>query len=194
MQYIKEDGSKLIIKKEYEHDNSYWILVDYIKIHNKQKSLYPTNMNMQIFVKDGDIINKSLNVYEGPTAVGVFSHNHDNRESFDESFINVHSKDYYNIKEKKDSMVLDNIKISLEEEEIIITELLKNNNINVNVEELLKLFQKDLCEYKRLTKDDLDEEKEYIEIETIVENIIKTIRIDTFRQKIIKSQLIKKNR
>lgn len=194
MQYIKEDGSKLIIKKEYEHDNSYWILIDYIKTHNKQKSLYPTNMNMQIFVKDGNIINKSLNIYEGSTSVGVFSHNHDNRESFDESFVNVHSKDYYSVKENKDSMVLDNIKISREEEEIIITELLKDNSIDVNIEELLKLFQKDLCEYKRLAGDNLDAEKEYTEIENIVENIIKTIRIDIFRQKIIESQLIKKNR
>ena len=149
---------------------------------------------MQIFVKSGEIINKSITFRENTNMIQITSHNHDNQESFDESFISINYKDYFSVKEKNDSITLDNIKINDEEEAIIITELLKNNGINIDTDSLFRLFQKSLSEYKRLLSNDIDSEKEYLKISKDVDKTLKPIRLDIVRQRLLDSQKYKINR
>ena len=187
MEY-RNNNNKLIIKQETENNNgAYWITINFEEENKKY-------MQMQIFVKSGEIINKSITLKENTNRIQISSHNHDNQESFDESFITINYKDYFSIKEKSDSIILDNIKINNEEEAIIITELLKNNGITVDTDSLFKLFQKSLSEYKKLSSDNIDSEKEYLEISKDVDKTLKPIRLDIVRQNLLDSHKHKINR
>ena len=166
MQYIEDNGNRLIVKKVYENqsEGSYWIAIHFKSMPKKDLSIYSRNMSMQVFVRDGNIINRSITIKETPHIVSVTAHNHEDREGFDESFITIDYNDIYTENKKyngiyteskkHDEVILDNAKINDEEEEILIEELLKNNNIGCSIEPFMKLFHMSLEELNNLIRDD----------------------------------------
>ena len=154
MEYIKEDEiievGILKVKKEYENKStrSYWITTNFASFQDSSATGFPMVMEMQIFVKGGEIINRNITFREGVNMINASSHNYDSSEGFNESFVNIKYKNCLQIKEKKDEMILDNVKISEEEERIILSELFKNNGLNIDMDAFSKLFHKSLSELK----------------------------------------------
>ena len=66
MQYIDEKGNKLIIKKDYENQNdgSYWIVISFKSMPEKDVTIHSKNMSMQIFVRGGEIVNRTITIKE----------------------------------------------------------------------------------------------------------------------------------
>ena len=190
MQYKEEKGNELIIKKGYENksDGSYWITVHFKSKARENVSLHSTNMSMQVFVRGGEIVNRTMTIKEKPYIISVTTHNHEDRVGFDESFVQMKYLDIYNVTKKEDSMILDNVRLTDEEEQIIITELFKNNNINLNTDSFLKLFQTTLTDLKNLAKDDNESNSEnhFKDYESNLDKTIKPIRLDKMKEKISK--------
>lgn len=196
MKYINENENKLIIKKGYYNNTnrSYWITITYKSMPKKDASIHPISMSMQVFVKDGEIINRSITLKETPHIISATTHNHEDVEVFDvdklvkkydESFVEIDYRDLYNVTSKKNNMVLDNIRISDEEEEIILKELFEEKNIKINMVPFKKVFQKSLSELNSLTEEKSEEEskKIYEEYKENIEEALKPFRLDIIKQK-----------
>lgn len=200
MQYIEEDKKdQLIIKKGYENnsDGSYWVTVHFKSNARENISLHSTNMSMQVFVRGGDIVNRTITIHEKPYTISITTHNHEDRAGFDESFIDIKYMDIYNLIKKEDSMILDNIRLTDEEERIIITELLNNNDINIDTDSLFKLFQMSLSKLKHLSKDDnglANDNLYFKDYEADLDKTLKPIRLDKIRENLLKRYSKYKNR
>ena len=197
MQYIDEKGNKLIIKKDYENqsDGSYWIVISFKSMPKKNVTIHSKNMSMQIFVRGGEIVNRNMTIKETPYIISASTHNYERREAYDESFVKIDYKDLYTTSSKKDSMVLDPVKLTDEEQEIILEQLFKDNNIKISMTPFLNLFQKSLSELKALTEEYEDMKSELIfnDYENEVENLLKPIRVSTMRQEWLKKEYERKN-
>ena len=169
MKYIEDKGNTLIVSKTPEgKDGAYWISVSFKSVDEKV-SICPRQMSMQLFVKGGEIVNRTITVKENPYILSITSHKYVGDVYEDASFISLNYKNYNatraNEREKKDTLTLKNIVknekgenvrniLTKEKESEGIKGLLETNSIFVDKNALLKLFQIDLIDIKSLTVDD----------------------------------------
>ena len=175
MKYIEETnnpletGNTLIISKTPEtKEGSYWITLSFKSI-DKKVSLASRNMSMQLFVKGGEIINRTITVKENPYIISITSHKYVGDVYDDASYISIdyanHNATRDSERVKHDDIVLENTIrnengeevrniLTKEKEREAITELLNINSIFLDKKALLDLFQVELINIKNLIKDD----------------------------------------
>ena len=155
MKYIEENGNALTISKTPENkDGAYWIVVS-LKSTTESISIYPRQMSMQLFVKGGEIINRTITISEAPYIISVSSHKYMGDVYEDASYVSINYKNSTATKEserqKKDILILDNIVkndkdedvrniLTPEKEKKAVKGLLDTNNIHVDKKALLDLF------------------------------------------------------
>ena len=169
MKYIEENGNTLTISKTPESkEGAYWIVAS-VKSTDKKVSICPRQMSMQLFVKGGEIINRTMTIKEAPYIICISSHKYVGDVYEDASYVSINYKNYNATKkeerEKKDIVILDNIVkndkgedvrniLTPEKEREAIKGLLDANNIYTDRKALLDLFQVELTTIKNLTADD----------------------------------------
>lgn len=187
MQYIEEKGNKLIVKKAYENNNdgSYWIIVSFNS--NSTETMHSRTMSMQLFVKGGEIVNRTITIQELPYILSVSSHKYIGDVYEDASRIQIDYKNENAINEKErkkhDEIELDNFTLNekgenvrniltKEKEQEAVKSLLEINNIFIDTNALIKLFQVDLDYIKRLAKEE-EKETDYLHYKEFEDSINK---------------------
>ena len=195
MKYIENNGNKLIIKKERSNtENTYWITIKFEGQPNKQKSIYPVHMEMQILIKNGNYINKNITFKEGSNTISILSHNRDITENRykDESFVSIRYTDEYNNIKKEDTKVVKPDRMNNYDEFMNIGSLLIKNDICLDMKAFCNIFQKSVSEFKNLTKDNKGmaiDSLTYKEFEMDIDKTIDPSRISLLRQKIIQNTI-----
>lgn len=187
MQYIEEKGNKLIVKKSYENNNdgSYWIIVSFNS--NSTETMHSRTMSMQLFVKGGEIVNRTITIQELPYILSVSSHKYIGDVYEDASRVQIDYKNENAINKKErnkhDEIELDNFTLNekgenvrniltKEKEQEAIKSLLEINNIFIDTNALIKLFQVDLDYIKRLAKEE-EKETDYLHYKEFEDSINK---------------------
>ena len=187
-QYIEEKGNKLIVKKAYENNNdgSYWIIVSFNS--NSTETIHSRTMSMQLFVKGGEIVNRTITIQELPYILSVSSHKYIGDVYEDASRIQINYKNENAINEKErnkhDEIELDNFTLNekgenvrniltKEKEQEAVKSLLEMNNIFIDTNALIKLFQVDLDYIKRLAKEEEEKETDYLHYKEFEDSINK---------------------
>ena len=192
MKYRLNNDNKLkILKSDKNKKDNYWLSIDF-----KWKDLNDDEtkilMTFRAFIKYNNIINKSMTIIEGDNVVYAYTHYHDDDEEFDESNIKVGCQTQLKPRYNEDEIVLDNCRITDEEEKIILEELFKNNGIIVDIDPFLEIYQISMRDLLYLTREDIPEEEKriiYRHYKRLVDRITQEQRHDNIRQKWIKEKI-----
>lgn len=194
MKYI-DGNNKLIVTQEFanQEKTAYWIVLDFCSDKHLEETGHLTSMKMHLYVNRGDIINKCITLKEGLNELRLSSHNHDNDGyKYDIPYTSVEFNDYYLVNKKKDEReAKENKRLTTKEEASAVSNMLIDNEINVDATSIIHLLQKSLVEYKNMTRDDNGLFKDALifgDFESTIENIFKYIRVDKFKQNFLKQQ------